>query len=76
MNHFIFDVDGTLTPSRKKINPQFALWFLYFSQNNTVSLVTGSDNPKTLEQIGPEICMSVNNFRFKINMIFFAITKI
>jgi phosphomannomutase len=60
MNHFIFDVDGTLTPSRKKINSQFALWFLYFSQNNTVSLVTGSDNPKTLEQIGPEICMSVN----------------
>jgi phosphomannomutase len=60
MNHFLFDVDGTLTPSRKKINPQFALWFLYFSQNNPVSLVTGSDNPKTLEQIGPEICMSVN----------------
>jgi len=60
MNHFLFDVDGTLTPSRKKINPQFALWFLYFAQNNNVSLVTGSDNPKTLEQIGPEICMSVN----------------
>ena len=60
MNHFLFDVDGTLTPSRKKINSQFALWFLYFSQNNSVSLVTGSDNPKTLEQIGPEICMSVN----------------
>jgi phosphomannomutase len=60
MNHFLFDVDGTLTPSRKQINPQFALWFLYFAQNNPVSLVTGSDNPKTLEQIGPEICMSVN----------------
>jgi phosphomannomutase len=60
MNHFLFDVDGTLTPSRKKINSQFALCFLYFSQNNAVSLVTGSDNPKTLEQIGPEICMSVN----------------
>ncbi len=60
MNHFLFDVDGTLTPSRKKINSAFALWFLYFSQNNAVSLVTGSDNPKTLEQIGPEICMSVN----------------
>lgn len=60
MNHFLFDVDGTLTPSRKKINPQFAVWFLYFAQNNAVSLVTGSDNPKTLEQIGIEICMSVN----------------
>jgi phosphomannomutase len=56
----LFDVDGTLTPSRKKINSSFALWFLYFSQHNAVSLVTGSDNPKTLEQIGPEICMSVN----------------
>ena len=33
---------------------------MYFSQNNAVSLVTGSDNLKTLEQIGPEICMSVN----------------
>jgi len=47
MNHFLFDVDGTLTPSRKKINSQFAIWFLYFAQNNPVSLVTGSDNPKT-----------------------------
>lgn len=60
MNHFLFDVDGTLTPSRKKINSEFALWFLYFCQHNNVSLVTGSDNPKTLEQIGIEICMSVN----------------
>ena len=59
MNKFIFDVDGTLTPSRKRIHPEFALWFLYFCQHNPVSLVTGSDNPKTLEQIGPEICMSV-----------------
>ena len=60
MNHFIFDEDGTLTPSRKRINAEFALWFMFFAQNNNVSLVTGSDNPKTLEQIGPEICKSVN----------------
>ena len=38
-NHFVFDVDGTLTPSRKKIQPQFAIWFLYFAQQNSVSLV-------------------------------------
>tara|TARA_B100001778_G_C18527675_1_gene602025 strand:+ start:402 stop:1127 length:726 start_codon:yes stop_codon:yes gene_type:complete len=59
-NHFLFDVDGTLTPSRKRIQSEFALWFMYFAQQNPVSLVTGSDNPKTVEQLGIEICKSVN----------------
>ena len=27
---FIFDVDGTLTPSREKIAPEFERWFLDF----------------------------------------------
>ena len=26
-NKFIFDVDGTLTPSRAKINPEFEKWY-------------------------------------------------
>ena len=59
-NHFLFDVDGTLTPSRKRIQSEFALWFMYFAQNNNVSLVTGSDNPKTVEQLGIEICKTVD----------------
>lgn len=50
--HFIFDVDGTLTPSRGKIDPQFAEWFKQFVTLNTVCLVTGSDRLKTIEQIG------------------------
>ena len=48
----IFDVDGTLTPSRDKIDPQFAEWFKQFVTVNTVCLVTGSDRIKTIEQIG------------------------
>lgn len=52
---FIFDVDGTLTPSRGKINKEFGEWFLDFCKNNTVCLVTGSDRPKTLEQVGADI---------------------
>ena len=59
-NHFLFDVDGTLTPSRKRIQSEFALWFMYFAQNNNVSPVTGSDNPKTVEQLGIEICKTVD----------------
>jgi len=60
MNKFIFDVDGTLTPSRQRINPTFAEFFLHFCQDNEVYLVTGSDYNKTIEQLGQEIVESVN----------------
>ena len=59
MNKFIFDVDGTLTPSRQTINPKFKEWFLDFCKSNDVYLVTGSDYAKTLEQVGEDICMKV-----------------
>ena len=55
MKKFIFDVDGTLTPSRKKITPEFFDEFFQFTEENDVYLVTGSDRDKTLEQITPEI---------------------
>lgn len=54
MNKFIFDVDGTLTPSRGKMDLQFQKWFNDFCKTNPVYLVTGSDKPKTIEQIGEE----------------------
>jgi phosphomannomutase len=59
MNKFIFDVDGTLTPSRQKIDLTFEKWFTQFCMDNDVYLVTGSDYAKTLEQIGKEVCMNV-----------------
>ena len=54
MNRFIFDVDGTLTPSRGLMDSQFQQWFNNFCRANPVYLVTGSDKPKTIEQIGEE----------------------
>ena len=59
MKRFIFDVDGTLTPSRGRIDPKFEAWFWGFVQREKVWLVTGSDYPKTVEQLGREICESV-----------------
>lgn len=49
----IFDVDGTLTPSRQEIDKNFKEWFL----NNITQycLVTGSDKEKTIEQVGQDI---------------------
>jgi phosphomannomutase len=64
MNKFIFDVDGTLTPSRGVIDKEFAIWFSKFCDVNDVYLVTGSDKPKTIEQIGEYIyhkCKRVYN---------------
>lgn len=57
---FAFDVDGTLTNSRQLIDPEFKEFFLDFIGKNTVYLVTGSDYPKTLEQVGDEIVNNVD----------------
>ena len=59
MNKFIFDVDGTLTPSRGFIDPNFKEFFIDFIHLNDTYLVTGSDYNKTLEQLGPDICNGV-----------------
>tara|TARA_B100001250_G_scaffold216227_1_gene185550 strand:+ start:610 stop:1329 length:720 start_codon:yes stop_codon:yes gene_type:complete len=55
MRKFIFDVDGTLTPSRKKIEHAFWAPFLMFCREHDVYLVTGSDRQKTVEQLGLDI---------------------
>ena len=59
MNKFIFDVDGTLTPSRGIIDKEFGEFFKKFADTNYVYLVTGSDYNKTVEQCGEDIIMSV-----------------
>ena len=52
---FIFDVDGTLTPSRQPMDSKFQKWFAKFQEENYTYLVTGSDRVKTLEQVGSTI---------------------
>ena len=62
--NFIFDVDGTLTPSRGIIDHNFRALFNSFCLVNDVYLVTGSDRPKTIEQIGEgtyNLCKRVYN---------------
>ena len=48
---FIFDVDGTLTPSRRKMTNEFKKYFEEWVKNNKFYLVTGSDLPKLQEQM-------------------------
>ena len=53
MKKFIFDVDGTLTPSRQLMNQRFEDWFEGWAAQNTFYMVTGSDRGKTMAQVGP-----------------------
>jgi len=48
---FIFDVDGTLTPSRQKMSKEFKKFFENWLKSNKFYLVTGSDLPKLQEQM-------------------------
>ena len=56
---YVFDVDGTLTPSRQKIDEEFAEIFWNFCTSNEVYLVTGSDREKTREQLTYQILNAV-----------------
>lgn len=68
--NYVFDVDGTLTPSREKIDPEFHDFFLNLCKKQTVYLVTGSDYAKTLEQLGHDICYAVEGvFNCSGNML-------
>ena len=48
---FIFDIDGTLTPSRLQMTEKFSKFFDKWSSKNKYYLVTGSDLDKTKEQL-------------------------
>ena len=71
-NHFLFDVDGTLTPSREEIDYDFRVFLVTFMQENKVSFVTGSDISKTEEQLGRYLTLSS---RFNFNCSGNSITQ-
>ncbi len=55
MYNFVFDVDGTLTPSRGLMDAEFKAWFKSWAEHKPVYLITGSDYPKTVEQVGRDL---------------------
>lgn len=59
---YIFDVDGTLTPSREQIDPLFRNWFKDWMKRGSkeVYFASGSDYAKTQEQLGTDILNQAN----------------
>jgi len=57
---YVFDVDGTLSHARQPMDKEFHDWFVNWMSTRDVYLVTGSDRPKTVEQIGEDIVDGCN----------------
>jgi len=57
---YVFDVDGTLTPSRDIIDSDFESYFVNWAIPRNVHLITGSDYSKTLEQVGKDVVTAVS----------------
>ncbi len=55
---YLFDIDGTLTPSRLRIDPEFEKFFLEWMKDKDVIFITGSDKDKTIEQVGEKIWLN------------------
>ncbi len=52
---YLFDVDGTLTDAKQKIEPKFAKQFLQWMQDKEVYIVSGGSFVRILNQLGMEI---------------------
>lgn len=57
---YLFDVDGTLTPSRERIHPTFEKFMIDFCERNIVYIATGSDRQKTMEQLGETLISKIS----------------
>ena len=52
---YLFDIDGTLTPSRKVISTEMKSMLSELRQHATVGVVGGSDFAKQKEQLGEDV---------------------
>ncbi len=52
---YLFDVDGTLTPAKNIMNPEFARVFFEWQKDKEVYIVSGGSFPRILDQLGRNI---------------------
>ena len=74
---FLFDVDGTLTVAKHKMDPKFQKEFLKWMDDKEVYIVSGGTFERILNQVGDEVlnktsgvfaCMG-NSFVQKIDLV-------
>lgn len=68
--NYIFDVDGTLTPSRDKMDPEFREFFVDWAKDRSVTLVTGSPKEMTIDQIGFDLWETLRCYQCSGNDVY------
>ena len=76
--HYFFDVDGTLTKPRGKMDSSFTMSFLEWMENKSVFLVAGSDIDKVKQQLPYSVisrcagifCSMGNQFWIKDDLVY------
>lgn len=56
----LFDIDGTLTESRKPITPEMKNYMMQLGKIIDISVVGGSDMAKQIEQLGNDVLQLYN----------------
>ena len=56
---YLFDVDGTLTPAKSRMNKAFAKEFQEWQEDKLVYIVSGGSFPRIIEQLGSKIVENV-----------------
>jgi len=70
MNIYIFDMDGTLTPARQPMTPDFAFRFLPWLKAHMAYLAAGSNYEKVTEQLPPDAVSSFSGIYSSMGNVF------
>lgn len=70
MNIYIFDMDGTLTPARQPMTPDFAFRFLPWLKAHMAYLAAGSNYEKVTEQLLPDAVSAFSGIYSSMGNVF------
>ena len=70
MNIYIFDMDGTLTPARQPMDPDFARRFIVWAKSHLAYLAAGSNFEKVSEQLPSAILDSFSGIYSSMGNVF------
>ena len=70
MNIYIFDMDGTITPARQPMTPDFAFRLLPWLKAHMAYLAAGSNYEKVCEQLPPDAVSAFSGIYSSMGNVF------
>lgn len=70
MNIYLFDMDGTLTPARQPMQPDFCFRFLPWLKAHYAYVAAGSNYEKVVEQLSPDVVRAFSGIYSSMGNVF------